>query len=49
MVLFDVGAMLQFPIGLFYEDDYYIVMGVLFGFLLSRLNLGYLVNICDGS
>ena len=42
MVVFDVGVVLQFLIGLFYQDDYCVVMGVLFGFLLSRLNLGYL-------
>ena len=27
---------------LFYQDDYCVVMGVLFGFLLSRLSLGYI-------
>ena len=42
MVVFDIGAVLEFPIGLFYQDDYCVVMDVLFGFLLSRLNLGYL-------
>ena len=42
MVVFDDGTVLQFLIGLFYEDDYCVVMGVLFGFLLSILSLGNL-------
>ena len=42
MVVFDVGAMLQFVLGLFYHDDYCVVMDVLFGFLLSILSFDYL-------
>ena len=42
MVVFDVGDVLQFLIGLFYQDDYCVVMDVLPRFLLSILSLGYL-------
>ena len=37
-VMLGVGAMLQFLKGLFCQEDYYVVLGDLFEFLLSRLN-----------